>query len=94
MFRGSFYKNNGILICKVCKLQKSIPQHHAQDMIWILGGSFRKIEYFKCQSCNHRIEIPMHCDLPMFYSEGKGYPDMPNFTNVDFKSTSLTKKEK
>jgi hypothetical protein len=94
MFRGSYHKNNRILICKVCKLQKSVPQHHNQDMIWILDGSFRKIEYFKCISCNHRIKIPIHCNLPMFYSEDNGYPDMPDFTRIDFKSKYLTKKEK
>lgn len=85
MFRGVHHENKKILICKVCKLQKSVPQHHDKDMEWMLDGSFRKIEYLKCVACDQRIEIPIHCNLPMFYSEDNGYPDMPDFKRRDFK---------
>lgn len=93
MFRAAYHKNK-ILICKVCKLHKSVPQHHNKDMMWVLDGSFRKTEYLTCIICNQRIEIPIHCDLPMFYSEDNGYLDMPDFTRIDFKQKYFTNKEK
>ncbi len=94
MFRGFNHKNKKILICKVCKIQQSVPQHHNKDMIWMMDGSFRKIEYLKCTSCGKRTEIPIHCNLSMFYSEDNGYPDIPDFTGIDLKPGHGINKEK
>jgi hypothetical protein len=38
-------------------------------MRWILEGSFRKKELFKCEECGYFMEIPSHCGLTMLYSE-------------------------
>jgi hypothetical protein len=38
-------------------------------MSWVLVGSFRKKELFKCKDCGYFMEIPLHCGLTMLYSE-------------------------
>lgn len=71
------------LVCKVCKfVSEDIPAHHGKPMVWSLSGSFRKIEYLKCQVCGHTIEMPQHCNTAMFYSEA-AYGDLPDLTKSE-----------
>lgn len=62
-------------------------------MTWNIMGSFRKTEYLKCLVCGHVIEIPMHCNVPMFYSEGE-YNDLPNFSKSGHSTMHSMKEEK
>lgn len=69
MFRGSENKINKKLTCSACGHELQVPEHHGNQMRWILEGSFRKKELFKCEECGYFMEMPSHCGLTMLYSE-------------------------
>ncbi len=95
MFRGISSRNSNRkkLICKICGfIDENIPVHHERSMVWCILGSFRKIECFKCLVCGNIMEIPTHCNSPMFYSEGE-YEDLPNFTKADYCTTTHSLEE-
>jgi hypothetical protein len=95
MFRGVSSENiRKKLICKICGfVDENIPVHHDRPMTWNMTGSFRKTECLKCQVCGHIVEIPTHCNTPMFYSEAE-YRDLPDFTKSDRSSMRSLKEEK
>lgn len=95
MFRGVSPEDiRKRLICKICGfVDENIPAHHGKPMRWHMTGSFRKKECLKCQVCEHVIDVPAHCNTPMFYSEG-GYRDLPDLTKSDHISMRSLKEEK
>lgn len=85
MFRGVSNLNiKKKFICRICKyVDDNIPQHHEKDMKWQIKGAFEKIECLCCEECDFQQNIPLHCNVPMFYSESK-YPDIPRMTPKDY----------
>lgn len=73
MFRKipeGLHKGPPRLFCSVCDFEiKDIPEHHGLPLRWTLVGSFRKVEKLACQVCDHMVEVPLHCGIPMTYSE-------------------------
>ncbi len=78
MFKGSENKINKKLTCSVCNHEQQVPEHHGNTMRWVLEGSFRKKELFKCEGCGCFMEIPLHCGLNMLYSEEEEDDDDAN----------------
>lgn len=85
MFRGISDLNvKKKLICKICKyVEENIPKHHQKPMKWKIKGSFEKTEYLCCEECDFWKSIPLHCNVPMFYSESE-YDDSPKITQKDY----------
>ncbi len=72
------------LLCAVCGSESmDVPEHHGLPMKWILIGSFRKVEKLACLVCDYQTEIPLHCGIPMRYSEAN-YRDTPAPTKHDY----------
>lgn len=69
MFRNSESKITKKLLCSICNHELQVPEHHGNPMKWILDGSFRKKELFRCEVCGCSKEIPSHCDVTMLYFE-------------------------
>ncbi|MEM2760211.1 MAG: hypothetical protein QXU32_05200 [Nitrososphaerales archaeon] len=94
MFRGvPSEKISKKLVCKVCGyVEEKMPEHHGKTMRWSLAGSFRKVESLRCEVCTYAIEIPKHCNVPMFYSEGS-YDDLPKLTKRDYESMQPSEEE-
>lgn len=85
LFRGINEDVHGKLICKICEyVESSLPQHHGRPLRWFISGNFEKSEYLKCEICDYIYTIPLHCNIPMYYSEGS-YLDLPDFSKNDFK---------
>lgn len=81
------------LLCPVCGYEeKPAPSHCGKAMAWKLEGSFRKREWMVCLVCGLRVEVPKHCGVTMWYSEGD-YHDLPSPTPLDYESMQRAQEE-
>lgn len=87
MFRRVPSKRSPRLYCAVCGFErKDVPEHHGLPMRWTLIGSFKKVEKFACLVCDYQTEVPVHCGIPMRFSEAD-YDDTPALTKHDYERT-------